>query len=46
LDANDVEITALHLQLAVLRRQVTRPRYPPSDRVVLAPLTTLLPRDR
>jgi hypothetical protein len=45
LDANDVEIVALHLQLAV-RRQVTRPRYPPSDRVVLAPLTTLLSRDR
>jgi hypothetical protein len=45
-DANDVEIAVLHHQLAVLRRQVVRPRYTPTDRIVLATLAKLLPRDR
>jgi putative transposase len=46
LDAKDVEIAVLRHQLAVLRRQVTRPRYTPGDRMVLATLAKLLPRDR
>jgi putative transposase len=45
-DAKDVEIAVLRHQLAVLRRQVTRPRYAPGDRMVLATLAKLLPRDR
>jgi putative transposase len=45
-DANDVEIAVLRHQLAVLRRQATRPRYTAGDRMVLATLAKLLPRDR
>jgi putative transposase len=45
-DAKDAEIAVLRDQLIVLRRQVTRPRFTPSDRVVLAMLARLLPRDR
>ena len=45
-DAKDVEIAVLRHQLAVLRRQVTRPRYTPTDRVVLTTLAKLQPRDR
>jgi hypothetical protein len=37
-DAKDVEIAVLRHQLLVLRRQVSRPRYAPADRVVLATL--------
>jgi hypothetical protein len=43
--AKDVEIAVLRHQLAVLRRQVTRPRYTPGDRMILATLAKLLPRD-
>lgn len=43
--AKDVDIAVLRHQLAVLRRQVTRPRYPPGDRMILATLAKLLPRD-
>jgi hypothetical protein len=45
-DARDVEIAVLRHQLAVLTRQVTRPRYTPTDRMLLAWLAKLLPRDR
>jgi putative transposase len=45
-DAKDVEIAVLRHQLAVVRRQVARPRYTPADRTVLATLARLLPRDR
>jgi hypothetical protein len=45
-DAKDVEIAVLPHQPLVLRRQVTRPRYTPADRMVLATLAKLLPRDR
>jgi putative transposase len=45
-DANVVEIAVLRHQLAVLRRQVARPRYTPADRTVLAMLARLLPRER
>src|SRR5947207_8298473 len=45
-DADEVEIAVLRHQLAVLRRQVSRPRYTPGDRVLLAALAKLLPRER
>jgi putative transposase len=45
-DANDVEIAVLRHQLMVLRRQVSQPRYQPTDRMVLATLAKLLPRER
>jgi putative transposase len=45
-DADVVEIAVLRHQLAVLRRQVPRPRYTPADRMVLAVLAKLLPRQR
>jgi putative transposase len=41
-----VEIVVLRHQLAVLGRQVKRPRYTPSDRLVLAWSARRLPRER
>src|SRR5712671_6910065 len=45
-DDKDVEIAVLRHQLAVLHRQVAHPRYAPTDRLVLATLARLLPRER
>jgi hypothetical protein len=44
-DARDIEIAVLRHQLAVLGRQVARPRYTPSDRTLLAVLARLLARE-
>ena len=43
----DVEILALRHQIKVLERQLgmTRPRFFPADRIFLAALLHLLPRD-
>jgi hypothetical protein len=45
-DADAVELVVLRHQLAVLRRQVARPRYTPADRMLLAALAKLLPREQ
>jgi putative transposase len=45
-DVDTVEIAVLGHQLAVLRGQVPRPRYTPVDRMLLAGLAKLLPRQR
>lgn len=45
-DAKDVELAVVRHQLVVLQRQVARPRYQPSDRLVLAWLASMLPRER
>src|SRR5437016_9609050 len=45
-DDKDVEIAVLRHRLAVLHRQVGRPRYAPTDRLILATLARLLPRER
>jgi putative transposase len=43
-NAKDIEIAVLRHQVAILRRQVKRPAFGPSDRAVVALLSRLLPR--
>ncbi|MGW0882533.1 hypothetical protein [Streptomyces sp. NPDC002671] len=44
--AKDAEVLALRYENAVLRRQIARVRCQPADRIWLAALSRLIPRDR
>ncbi len=44
--AKDAEVLVLRHQLAVLRRQVARPRFTWSDRAIVALLAGLVPEER
>jgi len=42
--AKELEILVLRHELAILRRQASRPRFEPQDRLLLAALSRMLPR--
>jgi putative transposase len=42
--AKDLEILVLRHQLTVLHRQISRPRFEPADRALLAAVSRMLPR--
>lgn len=42
--AKELEILVLRHELSILRRQVSRPRFEPQDRLLLAALSQMLPR--
>jgi putative transposase len=44
--AKDAEVLALRHENTVLRRQIARIRYQPADRIRLAALSRLVPRER
>ena len=44
--SKDVEILVLRHQLAVLQRQIARPRFEPDDRAILTVFARVLGRDR